>query len=67
MKKSWRNYWRKEWWDFFIEFAPVSWGLGLTISPCGSKHLYCINIGPFCAGLEYRTKRYKRALRMARG
>lgn len=66
MKKSWRNYRRKEWRDLFVEVAPVSWSFGLTICPTGSRPLYCINIGPFCAGLEYRTKRYKQAIRAAK-
>jgi len=65
--KGWRNFHRREWHDFFIEFTLVSWGLGIHVSPTGQKHLYCIQVGPITIGYEYKTKAYRRAVSHTKG
>lgn len=64
-KKSWKDFRRKEWRDFFVEVSLASWGFGIYISPTGHKHLYDIQVGPFTIGYEYKTKAYRRACKLA--
>lgn len=64
-KKDWKHSRRKEWHDFFVEMTLASWGFGICIDPTGHKHLYCIMVGPFSLGYEYKTKAYRRAYKSA--
>ena len=65
-KENWKHFRRKEWHDFFVEMALASWLFGVTIDPTGHKHLYCISVGPFSIGYEYKTKAYRRAVKSNR-
>lgn len=64
-KKDWKHSRRREWHDFFVEMTLASWGFGIGIFPTGQKHLYCVQVGPFSLGYEYKTKAYRRACRLS--
>jgi len=64
--KDWKRFRRKEWKDFFIELTLASWGIGFYVDLVGHKKLFDIMIGCVTVGYEYKTRAYRRAIRLNR-
>ena len=62
-KENWQHFRKKEWHGLFAEIHLASWAFGFGLMPTGMTQLYCIDVGCFSIGYEYKSKALRRAIK----
>lgn len=55
---------RKATWRYlFVEVSPAYWAIAISLLWTKTTRIFEVSIGPFHLGIDYQTKKLRRALR----